>query len=65
MQTDRPKKIIQAEFYKTDEGNEPVREFLKKGLTREERSAVGKDIRTVECGWPIGMPVCRDLKTVC
>lgn len=56
------KKIIHAEFYRSGAGNEPVREFLIKALTREERSAVGKDIRTVEYGWPIGMPVCRNLK---
>lgn len=59
---DRPKKVIHSEFYKTDAGNEPVREFLRKKLMPEERSAVGKDIRTVEYGWPIGMPVCKDLK---
>ena len=39
-----------------------MREFLRKELTPIERTAVGKDIRTVEYGWPIGMPVCKDLK---
>lgn len=58
----RPKKTIHAEFYQTDAGNEPVRVFLRKKLTVEERGLVGKDIRTVEYGWPIGMPVCKDLK---
>jgi phage-related protein len=58
----KPKKVINAEFYQTDAGGEPVREFLRKQLTTAERTAVGKDIRTVEYGWPIGMPVCRDLK---
>jgi phage-related protein len=58
----RPKKAINAEFYQTDVGGEPVREFLRKELTAVERTAVGKDIRTVEYGWPIGMPVCKDLK---
>ncbi len=58
----KPKKVISAEFYQTDAGGEPVREFLRKHLTPAERTAVGKDIRTVEYGWPIGMPVCKDLK---
>ena len=58
----KPKKVINAEFYQTDAGGEPVREFLRKQLTPAERTAVGKDIRTVEYGWPVGMPVCKDLK---
>ena len=59
---DPAKKVINAEFYQTDAGGEPVREFLRKELTPAERTAVGKDIRTVEYGWPIDMPVCKDLK---
>jgi phage-related protein len=58
----RPRRIILAEFYRTDAGGEPVREFLKKQLTPDERKAVGRDIRVVEYGWPIGMPVCRDMR---
>lgn len=57
-----PKKTIHAEFFASDAGREPVREFLKKDLTYDERRVVAEDIRTVEYGWPIGMPVCRDLK---
>lgn len=57
----KPRKIANAEFYQTDAGGEPVREFLRKELAPEERKTVGKDIRTVEYGWPIGMPVCKDL----
>jgi phage-related protein len=57
-----PKKTIHAEFFASDAGNEPVREFLRKDLTYEERKLVAEDIRTVEYGWPIGMPVCKDLK---
>lgn len=58
----KPKRVISAEFYRTDAGGEPVREFLRKELTPDERKAVGKDIRTVEYGWPIGMPVCKVLR---
>ena len=58
----RPKRIISAEFYRTEAGGEPVRDFLRKELLSNERRLVGKDIRAVEYGWPIGMPVCKDLK---
>jgi phage-related protein len=35
-----------------------VREWLRE-LAPEDRRIIGTDIRTVEFGWPIGMPVCR------
>lgn len=55
-----PRKMIPAVFYRTAAGNEPVREWLK-GLTADDRRIIGTDIRTVELGWPIGMPVCRPM----
>ena len=54
------KKIIPAAFYSTETGTEPVREWIK-GLDPEDRRIIGNDIRTVEFGWPIGMPVCRPM----
>jgi phage-related protein len=57
---DRPRRRITAQFYKTEAGNEPVREWLR-GLRKEERQAIGTDIRTTEYGWPIGMPTCKGL----
>jgi phage-related protein len=30
-------------------------------LVAEDRKAIGDDIRTVEFGWPIGMPTCRPM----
>jgi len=32
-----------------------------RGLVAEDRKAIGDDIRTVEFGWPIGMPTCRPM----
>ena len=49
----------------TEKGNEPVRDWLKTDLTREERRLVGEDIKTVEFGWPVGMPTCRSLEAGC
>lgn len=31
------------------------------GLDKEDRKVIGKDIATVEYGWPIGMPACAPL----
>lgn len=52
--------ILTVVFYRTDAGNEPVREWLK-GLKREDRKAVGEDIKTAQYGWPLGMPLVRKL----
>ena len=32
-----------------------------KGLSPEDRKRIGEDIKTVEFGWPVGMPVCKPL----
>lgn len=47
-------------FYREENGPEPVRNWLK-GLDREDRRIIGTDIKTIEFGWPIGMPLCRPL----
>lgn len=54
-------KRIPASFYKTEAGNEPVRDWLK-GLEQKDRYAIGTDIKVVEYGWPIGMPTCRPMR---
>ena len=53
-------KRIPAKFFKTEAGNEPVREWLKQ-LAPAERKVIGIDIKTIEYGWPIGMPACRSM----
>ena len=47
-------------FYKSESGNEPVREWLKE-LDRADRRAIGEDIKTVQFGWPLGLPLARKL----
>ena len=32
-----------------------------RGLSAEERAAIGADLRTVQIGFPLGMPLCRPL----
>ncbi|OBQ11712.1 MAG: hypothetical protein AN482_07925 [Anabaena sp. LE011-02] len=53
-------KRVPAEFYRNENGTEPVRDWLK-SLSKEERFLIGADIKTVEFGWPIGMPTCRPM----
>jgi phage-related protein len=57
---ERPERKITAEFYQTEAANEPVRDWLK-GLTKEDRQEIGRDIRKTEYGWPVGMPTCDSL----
>lgn len=38
-----------------------MRNWLKSLPSDEDRKRIGEDIKTVEFGWPIGMPVCRPL----
>lgn len=56
------KKIISVRFYKTESGNEPVKEWLY-SLEKEDRKIIGTDIQTVEFGFPIGMPLVRKVDT--
>lgn len=48
-------------FFQNPGGREPVKEWLQK-LDPNDRKRVSVDIRTVEFGWPVGMPVCRPLR---
>src|SRR5437773_6235047 len=52
--------ILSVAFFGTVAGNEPVREWLK-SLPREERRIIGEDMKTVQFGWPLGMPLVRKL----
>ena len=51
-------KRIPALFYQSESGKQPVRDWLMK-LEVADRKTIGIDIKTVEFGWPIGMPTCR------
>jgi phage-related protein len=53
-------KRVPAIFFRTEAGGEPVREWLR-SLSLDDRKRIGEDIKSVEFGWPIGMPVCRPM----
>ena len=51
---------LDVRFFKTDTGNEPVREWLQ-SLSATEKKAIGEDVKTVQFGWPLGMPLVAHL----
>jgi len=53
---------LTVRFYCSQAGKEPVREWLKNDLSIDARKAIGADIKTVQFGWPIGMPVVRKME---
>lgn len=56
-----PQPILEVRFFRTSAGNEPVRDWLR-ALEREDRRAIGEDIKIAQFGWPIGMPLIRKLE---
>jgi phage-related protein len=52
---------VPVRFYRSDTGNEPVREWLR-NLDQRDRHVIGLDLMRVQFGWPIGMPLVRSLK---
>lgn len=53
--------VLRIRFFRTAEGREPVREWLK-NLPAEDCKAIGDDLRTMQFGWPLGMPLVRSLE---
>ena len=53
---------LEVVFYRTTSGREPVREWLQ-SLPREDRRRIGIDLKTVQFGWPLGMPLVRKLES--
>ena len=52
---------LSVRFYATTSAREAVREWLLL-LSRADRQTIGEDIRTVQFGWPLGMPLVRKLE---
>lgn len=49
-------------FYESDNENKPVKEWLQ-NLDKKDRVIIGKDIKTIEYSFPVGMPLCKVLKS--
>jgi len=52
--------ILKVVFYRSEAGNEPVREWLK-DLPRDDKRQIGEDIKTAQLGWPLGMPLIKKI----
>ena len=46
---------LDAVFFRSESGSEPVREWLK-SIPKHERKVIGEDIAYVQFKWPIGKP---------
>ncbi len=51
---------IPVAFWRSASDREPVREWLR-ALDKGDRTVIGDDLRTLQFGWPIGMPLVRKL----
>ena len=51
---------LEVVFYREAFGSEPVRDWLR-GLDQASKKIIGEDIKTVQFGWPLGMPLVRGL----
>jgi phage-related protein len=51
-----PQLVLDVRFFSTAAGTEPVRVWLK-DLSASDRKIIGEDIKTVQYGWPLGMPL--------
>ncbi len=49
-----------ALFYQTPSGREVVLDWIR-SFSAEDRKTIGEDLRTVQIGFPLGLPLCRNL----
>jgi phage-related protein len=53
-------KKLQVVFFRSEIGNEPVREWLH-SLPKSDRKIIGEDVLKVQYCWPIGKPLVGNL----
>jgi phage-related protein len=51
---------LKVVFYRSESGNEPVRDWLKE-LPRDDKRRIGEDIKTAQLAWPLGLPLVRKI----
>ena len=52
--------MFEVHFYETLAGNKVLRDWLL-SFAKEDRAVLGEDLKTVQIGFPIGLPLCRSL----
>jgi phage-related protein len=53
-------KPLPLQFWRSNAGREPTRDWFK-SLPKGDREVLGDDLRRVQFGWPVGMPLVRNL----
>jgi phage-related protein len=53
--------ILSVFFFRSETSREPVRDWLKK-MARDDRKAIGEDIKLIQFRWPLGMPLVRKIE---
>ena len=56
MESYQKNKKLDVVFFRTNSEREPVREWLK-SLSKSDKKVIGEDVKTVQFGWPLGMPL--------
>jgi phage-related protein len=52
--------VLTVKFFRNQGGTEPVRDWLM-ALNKADRKSIGEEIKAVQLGWPLGMPLVRKL----
>jgi phage-related protein len=55
-----PPKPLPLRFWNSSLGNQPTRDWFR-ALPEADRTVLGRDLRRVQFGWPIGMPLVKSL----
>ncbi|ETX04475.1 MAG: hypothetical protein ETSY2_28545 [Candidatus Entotheonella gemina] len=53
--------VLRVVFFRTSAGREPVREWLQ-DFDKDDRKAIGGDIKLVQFRWPLGLPLVRKME---
>lgn len=51
---------LPLQFWRSDSGREPTRDWFRE-LPHLDRAVLGHDLKRVQYGWPIGMPLVKSL----
>lgn len=57
------RRFYSVTFYRAESGREPVRDWLKT-VAPTIRKRIGRDLYTLQLGWPLGMPLARKLNPI-
>lgn len=52
--------MFDARLYETSAGKKVVRDWLR-SFAKEDRAILGEDLKTLQIGFPMGLPLCRSL----